>query len=126
MKIRGIDHLVITAGNAEESVKFYTEILGMQVEQNDHLALRFGNQKINLHRYQAEFLPAAKYPVSGSADLCLLVEGPMEMVYEELLQKQVKPEIGGIVNRSGAMGPVQSIYLRDPDGNLIELSSYVV
>lgn len=125
MEIKGIDHLVITASDPEASVKFYTEILGMQLEKGNHLALKFGSQKINLHRKKAEFLPAAANPVYGSADLCLLVEGEIVAVYEELQEKLVRVEPGGIVERTGARGKMRSIYLRDPDGNLIELSSYV-
>lgn len=124
MKIKGIDHLVIPASDPDASVKFYTEILGMQLEKGNHLVLKFGNQKINLHRRKAEFLPAAANPAYGSADLCLLVEGGIEAVYEELQEKLVKVELGGVVERTGARGKIRSIYLRDPDGNLIELSSY--
>lgn len=125
MKIVGIDHLVITAADPEESIKFYTEILGMQLEKGEHLALKFGSQKINLHRKKAEFLPAAVNPVCGSADLCLLVDGEIDTVYEELQRRRVWSELGEIVERTGARGKMRSIYLRDPDGNLIELSSYV-
>lgn len=124
MKIKGIDHLVIPASDPDASVKFYTEILGMQLEKGNHLALKFGNQKINLHRRKAEFLPAAVNPAYGSADLCLLVEGEIEAVYGELQEKLVRVESGGVVERTGARGKIRSIYLRDPDGNLIELSSY--
>lgn len=123
MNIIGLDHLVITAERVEECIRFYTQILDMErIEDGGHLAFRFGQQKINVHRVKGEFQPAAKHVTYGSADLCLLAEGPAEAIYQELLSKGVEPT--GLVPRTGARGPMTSLYLRDPDGNLIEIGVY--
>ena len=124
MRIRAIDHLVITARDWEKSLKFYVDVLGMKRIPGEHLAVRFGEQKINIHRKKAEYLPAAASPSYGSADLCFQVEGDLEQILKELEEKGIHPELGGIVDRTGARGPMKSLYIRDPDGNLIELSSY--
>lgn len=124
MKIKRIDHLVIPVSDIEASLQFYTSVLGMEVDSsNGRYAVRFGNQKINLHVGKAQFLPAAASPEFGSADLCLIAEGDIVSLYRELEEKGVTTELG-IVPRTGAMGAIQSIYLRDPDGNLIEISVY--
>lgn len=125
MKILRLDHFVITVKNVEKTVDFYTTVLGMEKEErNGHLAFRFGNQKINVHRQKAEFLPAAKNVTYGSADICLIAEGKIEAILCELKEKNVKLEEPNIVNRNGACGPMKSVYIRDPDLNLIEISSY--
>lgn len=124
MKIKSIDHLVITAQDGEASLRFYVDVLGMEPIEGERLAVRFGNQKINIHRKKAEYLPAAENPSYGSADLCFQVEGDLNQIERELEEKGIRLELGGIVDRTGAMGPMKSLYIRDPDGNLIELSSY--
>ena len=125
MRIKQLDHLVITTQHFEECVRFYVHILGMELDnRNGRYAFRFGNQKINIHRNEAEFLPAAQNVTYGSQDICLIVEGDIEAVQAELQKKGVPIELG-IVKRTGASGPMASLYLRDPDGNLIELSQYV-
>ena len=125
MKIKNLDHLVITTDDLEKCLYFYVDILGMELDnRNDRYAVKFGNQKINIHRKKAEFLPAAKNVTFGSADICLIADGKIEDIYEELKQKNVCIELG-IVPRTGAMGKIQSIYLRDADENLVEISTYV-
>ena len=124
MKIDRIDHLVITTADPEKCFRFYTEILGMElVERNGRFALKFGNQKINIHRKKAEFLPAARNVVYGSLDLCFIAEGDIREIRKEIEDKGYPVELG-IVQRTGALGPMDSIYLRDPDGNLVEISVY--
>jgi catechol 2,3-dioxygenase-like lactoylglutathione lyase family enzyme len=122
VQIRAVDHVVITVSDVEATVAFY-ERLGMQRETFgvDRTALRFGSQKLNLHLAGAEFEPHARYPRPGSADLCLLVEGSLEQVRDELATAGIPVELGP-VERTGATGPIRSLYLRDPDGNLLELS----
>ncbi len=124
MKFRNIDHLVITTQNLEECLHFYVDVLGMDLDQrNDRYAVRFGNQKFNIHTRKAEFLPAAKYPTSGSLDLCLIIDEDVSDAKREIEEKGYPVELGPVI-RHGALGQMQSIYLRDPDGNLVELSSY--
>jgi catechol 2,3-dioxygenase-like lactoylglutathione lyase family enzyme len=122
MRIRALDHLVLTVADPEATVAFY-ERLGMRREVfgDGRLALRFGEQKINLHRAGAEFEPHAAVPKAGSADFCLLIEGPLADVERELRDAEIPVELGP-VERTGATRPLRSLYLRDPDGNLVELS----
>jgi catechol 2,3-dioxygenase-like lactoylglutathione lyase family enzyme len=122
MKLSHLDHVVLTITDPEATVAFYSR-LGMQPESfgNGRLALHFGRQKINLHQVGAEIEPHADTPVAGSADICLLIEGAIEEVQAELNDLGVPIELGP-VNRIGAEGPICSLYLRDPDGNLVELS----
>ena len=125
MKVSHFDHLVITTQNLEECLHVYVDILDMELEhRNDRYAVRFGTQKINIHRKKAEFLPAAKNVTYGSQDICLIVEGGMEDIRDEIEKKGYPIELG-IARRTGAMGAIDSLYLRDPDGNLVELSAYV-
>lgn len=125
MKIKGIDHIVISTSNIVKSFDFYTNILGMEPDTNNNrFAVKFGNQKINLHAGKAQFLPAAKVPTFGSMDLCLLVEGDLNEIKTEIESKGIQIE-EGIVIRNGAQGAIKSIYLRDPDGNLIEISTLI-
>ena len=124
MKIKNLDHLVITTQNLEASLHFYVDILGMELDNsNDRYAVKFGNQKINLHRGKAEFLPAAHNVTFGSADICLIAEGNISDLLQELESKHAPIELG-VVPRTGANGPIDSIYLRDPDLNLVEISVY--
>ena len=126
MKIKGIDHIVLVVSDIDEAIKFYVDILGMTPEFNGgRIALKFGSQKINLHRFAGEFKPAAKSPTYASADICLIAEGKIENIRAELLEKGAKFELD-IVDRNGAMGAMKSLYLRDFDGNLIEISSYEI
>ena len=122
MKIKNIDHIVIPVSDIDKSLHFYTEVLGMEADtSNQRFAVKFGNQKINLHVGKAQFLPAAKHPAFGSADICLLTEGNIEEIKVEVESKGIEIEVG-IVQRQGAQGAIRSIYFRDPDGNLIEVS----
>ena len=124
MRVKGFDHIVITTGNLKACLHFYVDILGMELdERNNRCELRFGNQKINIHRKAAEFLPAARNVTYGSQDICLIIEGSIEEAMEELRRKRVEIELG-IVDRTGACGPISSIYLSEPDGNLVEISTY--
>ncbi|MEM7759045.1 MAG: VOC family protein [Cyanobacteria bacterium P01_A01_bin.40] len=125
MQISHLDHLVLTVRNIEDSCHFYTEILGIQeiTFQGNRKALLFGNQKINLHQYQHEFNPKAQIPIPGSADLCFILEGNLENAIAHL-EKHKIPILGKPSIRTGARGTITSIYLRDPDNNLIELSVY--
>ena len=124
MNIRRFDHLVITTGDLERCLHFYVDVLGMEPEMgNGRCAVRFGDQKINIHRKKGEFLPAARNVTCGSQDICLVAEGPVEDVKAEIEAKGWPIELG-IVRRTGARGPMYSIYLRDPDGNLVEIGVY--
>lgn len=126
MKIKNIDHIVITVKDIDRSIDFYTNVLGMEhfISAGVQHALRFGNQKINLHSYKGEFKPCAGNPEFGSQDLCFIVEGNLEKVKEELEQNGIDIAVG-IVDREGACGMMKSFYFYDPDGNLIELSEYI-
>lgn len=126
--VQSLDHLVLTVGDLDATLAFYTEVLGMRAERfspadgSQRWALRFGTQKINLHEAGAEFLPKARQPTTGSADLCFLTETPLD-AWQTHLQARNIPVEDGPVRRSGAEGPILSLYLRDPDGALIELSN---
>lgn len=124
MKIMTLDHLVLTVRNIVATEQFYNEVLGMEiVEFNEgRRALKFGNQKINLHVAGHEITPHARHATVGSADLCFLVETSLTTVRQELIQKGISIELDR-VHRTGAIGPIESIYIRDPDGNLIELAN---
>jgi catechol 2,3-dioxygenase-like lactoylglutathione lyase family enzyme len=125
MHIDHLDHLVLTVANVEATCAFYQRVLGMDVVTfgKGRKALAFGSQKINLHEAGSEFQPHARRPQPGSGDLCLLVEGGLEEWLEHLEDQGVEV-IEGPVARTGALGPMTSIYVRDPDGNLVELASY--
>lgn len=124
MQIQRLDHLVLTTADPDACLEFYVNLLGMELDESGgRCAVKFGEQKLNIHRRPAEFLPAARVPTPGSADLCLIAAGPIEAVKAELEAKGVCIE-EGIVPRTGAMGPIDSVYLRDPDGNLVEISVY--
>jgi catechol 2,3-dioxygenase-like lactoylglutathione lyase family enzyme len=120
--VRSLDHLVLTVNDVDATVAFY-ERIGMRIERfdGDRLALRFGQRRIHLHRAGAEIEPHARRPQPGSADLCFLVDGPLDDVERALRQAGLAIELGP-VDRSGAVGRMRSLYLRDPDGNLVELS----
>ncbi|ESQ98814.1 virulence protein [Stutzerimonas chloritidismutans AW-1] len=124
MPIDHIDHLVLTVADIEKTVDFYTRVLGMQLVTfgEGRKALTFGNQKINLHQAGREFEPKAERPTPGSADLCFIVATPLDRVIAHL-EAQGVAIVEGPVQRTGATGPILSVYLRDPDHNLIELSN---
>jgi catechol 2,3-dioxygenase-like lactoylglutathione lyase family enzyme len=118
-----LDHLVLTAVDPDATVDFYTRVLGMQLETfgAGRMAFKFGNQKINLHVRGREFDPKAHVPVPGALDLCFIASIPLDQVIERLNAAQW-PIIEGPVLRTGATGPIRSVYVRDPDLNLIEIS----
>jgi catechol 2,3-dioxygenase-like lactoylglutathione lyase family enzyme len=122
MRIASLDHLVLTVTDIAATVAFYDH-LGMRAETfgEGRIALRFGRQKINLHQAGAEFQPHAVRPVPGSGDLCFLIEGTLDDAASALAAAGVEIEQGP-VERAGAEGPIESLYVRDPDGNLVELS----
>lgn len=124
LNITHLDHLVLTVKDIDVSVAFYQK-LGMkkQLFLGGRVALQFGQQKINLHQLGKEFEPKAKQVQAGSADLCFIVSEPLEQVLSYLKEQNLSIE-AGIVERTGAVGKIHSVYLRDPDGNLIELSNY--
>ena len=120
-----IDHLVITAFDVERTIDFYTRVLGMEAITfaGGRRGLAFGRQKINLHQAGREYEPKALKPTPGSVDVCFSTQGPLDEVVEH--EKACGVKIAeGPVEKTGALGPMQSIYFRDPDGNLIEVSAY--
>ncbi len=124
MHIDSLDHLVLTVASIPATARFYSEVLGMQVETfgQGRTALRFGDQKINLHESGREFEPRADRPTPGSGDLCFLTSVPLAEVQAHLEALAI-PVLEGPVQRTGASAPILSLYLRDPDGNLIEVSN---
>ncbi|ENW06456.1 VOC family protein [Acinetobacter beijerinckii] len=126
MKVSHLDHLVLTVADIEISCQFYQSALNFEVITfgENRKALKFGNQKINLHQVGKEFEPKALHPTAGSADLCFIAETPLEEVIA-YLQTQNIDIIEGPIERTGAMGKILSIYLRDPDQNLIEIANYL-
>ena len=126
INIDRIDHLVLTVTSIEDTCDFYCGILGLERESfgDDRIALNFGQQKFNLHPVDSEIVPRAKLPMPGSMDLCLITTTPISSVISHLANYQIKIEIGP-VSRTGAKGPVTSVYVRDPDGNLVEISTYI-
>ncbi|MDR0193582.1 MAG: VOC family protein [Myroides sp.] len=125
MQIKNIDHIVLTVADIAKTIEFYTTVLGLELEtfKENRKALKFGAQKINLHQKGNEFEPKALHPTTGSADLCFITTTPVEEVLLELNTKGI-PIVEGIVDRTGANGSIKSVYIRDPDNNLIELSNY--
>ncbi|RPE28178.1 catechol 2,3-dioxygenase-like lactoylglutathione lyase family enzyme [Acinetobacter sp. BIGb0102] len=126
MKISHLDHLVLTVADIETTCKFYQSALNFKVIHfgENRKALQFGTQKINLHQAGKEFEPKAFRPTAGSADLCFIAETPLNEVIAHLQAQQIEI-IEGPVQRTGAMGKILSIYFRDPDQNLIEISNYL-
>jgi catechol 2,3-dioxygenase-like lactoylglutathione lyase family enzyme len=126
MQLNQLDHLVLTVADVNRTVRFYVDILGMREESfgANRWALIFGRQKINLHKHGAEYEPKAHTPTPGSADLCFLTSTPVAQIVAELKTKNVTIE-NGPVDRIGASGKIRSIYLRDPDRNLIEIANQV-
>jgi catechol 2,3-dioxygenase-like lactoylglutathione lyase family enzyme len=126
MKIDYLDHLVLTVKSIEKTCEFYSRVLGMEIITfgDGRKALLFGSQKINLHERGQEFEPKAGYPMPGSADLCFITGTPLVEVIEHLQRYDIEI-IEGPVRRTGAVGQILSVYFRDPDMNLIEVSNYV-
>jgi catechol 2,3-dioxygenase-like lactoylglutathione lyase family enzyme len=125
MKIDRLDHFVLTVKDVEMTCAFYTKVLGMRkiIFGNERKALSFGRQKINLHELGKEFEPKALKPTAGSADLCFITTTPLSEMIRHVNSCNVNI-IEGPVERTGAVGRIISVYFRDPDGNLIEVSSY--
>ncbi|MGF1514594.1 MAG: VOC family protein [Elainellaceae cyanobacterium] len=124
MKIDSLDHLVLTVKDIDATARFYSTVLGMKTVTfaAGRMALLFGIQKINLHQCGKEFEPKAQQPTPGSADLCFLTSVPLSEIVPHLAKSGVHV-IEGPVQRTGATGPIISVYFRDPDMNLIEVSS---
>ncbi|HEX6566928.1 MAG TPA: VOC family protein [Chthoniobacterales bacterium] len=125
MKIDRIDHLVLTVADVAQTCEFYQRVLGMEtvIFGAGRKALTFGQQKINLHQAGKEFEPKAVKPTPGSGDLCFIASTPLPEVIQHLKGEGIDI-VEGPVARTGATGPMQSVYFRDPDGNLIEVSNY--
>ena len=123
MKINRVDHFVLTVASIEKTCEFYQKVLGMDVITfgEGRKALRFGQQKINLHQTGHEFDPKATVPTAGSGDFCLIADSSIDEVVAHLHQCNVEIEEGP-APRTGATGPIMSVYFRDPDGNLLEVS----
>ena len=126
MQISRIDHIVLTVADIDATCEFYSRALNMQVLSfgAGRIALSFGQQKINLHQAGKEFEPKAMRPTPGSADICLITETPISQVMLHLQACGVDL-LEGPVRRTGATGPLLSVYFRDPDSNLIEVSNYI-
>jgi catechol 2,3-dioxygenase-like lactoylglutathione lyase family enzyme len=126
MRVDRLDHFVLTVADLDATIDFYTRVLGMSAVTfgDGRHALSFGSSKINLHQAGNEFEPKADRPTPGSADVCLIVDDPIDDVIATLEAAAV-PIIEGPVERTGATGAIRSVYLRDPDRNLIELSNYL-
>ncbi|WP_418128615.1 VOC family protein [Variovorax sp. 375MFSha3.1] len=118
-----LDHLVLTTSHEEACIRFYVDVMGMSLESfgAGRKAFRFGNQKINLHVKGHEFEPKAQLPTPGSLDLCFIASAPLDEVVARLGEKGV-PILEGPVMRTGATSRIRSVYVRDPDQNLIEIS----
>ncbi|WP_196941893.1 VOC family protein [Pseudooceanicola algae] len=126
IKIDRLDHLVLTVADTDRTCAFYSQVLGFEVNtfNGDRKALVFGAQKFNLHEQGKEFEPKAARPTTGSADLCLISTTPLLKVISQLALAGVSIEEGPVA-RTGANGPILSIYIRDPDRNLIEIANYI-
>ncbi len=121
-----VDHIVLTTRDLEGCVRFYCEVLGMKLEKfrtrkAERLALKFGNQKINLHEWGKEFSPRAQVAAPGTLDLCFISSVSLDEVIQKLKQNKIEI-LEGPVMKTGATGPIRSVYVRDPDLNLVEIS----
>ncbi|MFB6818650.1 VOC family protein [Streptomyces sp. NPDC056347] len=129
MKYQRLDHTVLTVNDIDATVDFYSRVLGMEVVTfsmlvNDRKALRFGDTKINLHEVGKEIAPHAENPGPGTEHLCFIVSDPIDEVIAHLEAENAVIE-SGPVERIGVLGPINSVYIRDPDGNLLELSNHI-
>ena len=122
-----LDHIVLTTAHSEQCIDFYTRVLGMKLERfgEGRIALKFGKQKINLHERGKEFEPKAMAASPGTLDICFIAAVPLKDVIARLAACNV-PIIEGPVAKTGALGPIRSVYVRDPDGNLVEISEQAV
>ena len=124
-----VDHIVLTTRDTAGCIRFYTEVLGMKLEKfqtptEQRLALKFGNQKINLHEWGREFTPRAHVAAPGTLDLCFIAAIPLEQVIARLKAASV-PILEGPVTKTGAVSKLRSVYVRDPDLNLVEISEQI-
>ncbi|HET7199751.1 MAG TPA: VOC family protein [Burkholderiales bacterium] len=121
-----LDHIVLTTARIEQCVEFYTRVLGMKLERfgEGRMALTFGGQKINLHEKGKEFEPKATVALPGTLDVCFIASVPLADVIARLARNKVSV-IEGPVMKTGARGPIRSVYVRDPDGNLVEISEQI-
>jgi len=123
-----VDHIVLTTRDKAACIRFYTDILGMKLVSfrtptEERFAFAFGNQKINVHEWGREFSPRAHVAAPGTLDLCFIASASLDEVIKKLNQAKV-PVIEGPVKKTGATGPIRSVYVRDPDLNLVEISVY--
>ena len=124
-----VDHIVLTTRDLAGCVRFYTEVLGMKLEKfqtptEQRLALKFGNQKLNVHEWGKEFTPRAHVAAPGTLDLCFIASVPLEQVIARLKAANV-PILEGPVMKTGAVSRLRSVYVRDPDLNLVEISEQI-
>ncbi len=126
MHIDRLDHLVLTVADIDRTVRFYCDVLGMEaiVFGGGRTGLKFGRSKINLHELGHELQPNALHPSAGSADLCFITDDSVDGVRAELERNGIQI-VEGPVQRTGALGTLRSVYVRDPDGNLIEISNQI-
>jgi catechol 2,3-dioxygenase-like lactoylglutathione lyase family enzyme len=126
MKIQRLDHFVLTVQSIEATCEFFSRVLGMEVVTfgDNRKALQFGGQKINLHQVGKEFKPKPLNPTAGSGDICFIALTPLEQVINHVKCCGIEI-LEGPVTKTGAKGPIQSIYIRDPDGNLVEIANYL-
>jgi len=122
----GIDHVVLTVKSIAATTEFYADVLGVEavVFDDGRHALQIGRQKINLHEAGHEFEPKARRPTPGSGDLCFITDEPLDDVIARLTGLGIPIEEGPVA-RTGAVGPLRSVYVRDPDGNLVEIANQV-
>jgi len=125
MRITGLDHIVLTVRSIARTCEFYQQALGAEVITfgEGRIALQLGDNKINLHEVGKEFEPKAAMPTPGSGDICLITTVPLADVAKHLHARSIEIEEGPVA-RTGARGPIMSLYIRDPDGNLVEIASY--
>jgi len=121
-----IDHIVLTTRDKQACIRFYTEVLGMQMSAfrtptEERFAFKFGSQKINVHEWGKEFSPRAHVAAPGTLDLCFIASMPLEEVIKKLTSSKIQI-LEGPVAKTGATGPIRSVYVRDPDLNLVEIS----
>jgi catechol 2,3-dioxygenase-like lactoylglutathione lyase family enzyme len=121
-----IDHIVLTTRDKQACIRFYTEVLGMQMSTfrtptEERFAFKFGSQKINVHEWGKEFSPRAHVAAPGTLDLCFIASMPLEEVVKKLTSSKIRI-LEGPVAKTGATGPIRSVYVRDPDLNLVEIS----
>ena len=126
MLIDRLDHVVLTVRDLGRTCDFYQHVLGFELVTfgTGRKGLRFGGQKLNLHQAGKEFEPKAQHPTPGSIDLCFITRTPLDQVRRELADKGIPVEVGP-VERAGAIGTLLSVYVRDPDHNLIEIANYI-